>query len=141
MKILKQTWYREEGRIWHSEPKFNLIGNHVTFVSIEDKEIEEVFTVRNHNVTVTLKFKDESFFSYEVMKNSLYLDVKWEIVGKGIIKSSVHLSWYTLTYYWHLNGKEVNKIEANKLSNQEKNNLGTIFENGLQPIDVLGMRR
>ena len=110
--ILKQGWYEELGRIWHQIEKYNKIGEHITILNLENKnaeDIEEIYCVRNGRVNVSIRFKDNTYYTFFVMNDSLYLDVKYEIINSKTIIVKIPLSWYTLTYSYKLIGKKMKK--------------------------------
>ena len=116
-QIIKQCWYEKFGRIWHREAKYNKIGEHITILDLKDKnteDIEQIFCVRNGRVNVSIKFKDNTYFIFFVMNDSLYLDVTFEIINQKTIAVKIPLSWYTLSYSYKLIGKK--ETEENALS-------------------------
>ncbi len=122
--IIKQGWYEEIGKIWHSVERFNKIGKHVTILDLKDKnteDIEKIFCVRNHHVNVSIKFKDNTYYTFFVMKDSLYLDVEYKILDQKTIIVLVNLSWYTLSYSYELIGKKSTKEELFKIDEQVSN--------------------
>ena len=112
--ILKQGWYEEIGKKWHQQESFNKIGEHVTILNLKDKfaiDVEEVFCVRNFRTSVSIKFKDETYYTFYIMNDSLYLDASFDIIDSKTISVKVPLSWYTLSYSYKLIGKKYNKEE------------------------------
>ena len=103
VRILDQYWYQNPGRQWHSDPKFNLVGKHVTVIEVGDRVVKEVFCVRNCITSCTVRFTDGSF-NYEFMRNALYLSASYTVIGDGVIQVEVDLDWYTLSYSYDLMG-------------------------------------
>ena len=114
-QIIKQCWYEKIGRVWHQIESYNKIGEHITILDLKDKnaeDIETVFCVRNYKVNVSIKFKDNTYFTFFVMDHSLYLDVTFEIINQKTIAVKIPLSWYTLTYSSTLIGKKQTEQKA-----------------------------
>lgn len=114
-QIIKQTWYEKIGRVWHHLDRYNKIGEHITILDLKDKyaeDIETIFCVRNGRVNVSIKFKDETYYTFFVMNDSLYLDVRFEVIDQKTIAVIVPLSWYTLTYSYKLIGKKESEEKA-----------------------------
>lgn len=115
LKILNQYWYQKPGKKWHSDPKFNLVGKHVTVIDVGELEVQEVFCVRNFVTSCTVKFTDGSLFNYEFMNNALYLSASFTVIGKGIVKVEVDLCWYTLSYSYDLIGLKKSYRQSNEI--------------------------
>ena len=111
-KIIKQGWYKEIAKRWHQDDKFNLSGEHVTFIDLGDKTVDDIdstFAVRNTTTSVTIKFKDGTYFNYDMMHDALYLSTEFDRIGNNKIRVRVPLSWYCLGYSHKLIGAKESK--------------------------------
>lgn len=109
-KVIEQYWTQKLGKIWHVENKFNLVGEHVTLINFGKYPIiESVFCIRNSITSCTIKLVDSTTFNFPVIKGAYYLDCHYEITEKELVKVTIPLDWYMLTYSYQLFGTKFDK--------------------------------
>ena len=116
IKIEKQGWYQEVGKIWHTLEEFNMVGEHITILNIGRKwssSIDKVFFIRNYQGTVTIEFKNGDYFNFPVLNNTFYWTAKLTILSRNKIQISIPLSWYCLGYKHSFIGRRYTKEQLN----------------------------
>lgn len=117
-EILFTGWYKETGKEWHEDPKFNMIGEWIAYVRLNDLKVEDITSIHCNRwgmTSLVVSWHDPkdnyppdgvSVSTQVLTGNAMYLDSTWEVLAEGIVRVRVPLSWYVLGYSYDLNGEE-----------------------------------
>ena len=128
-EFLHIGWYKETGKEWHEDPKFNLVGEWIAYVRLNDLKVEDITSIHCNRWGMTSLVvswhdpkdnyppDDVSVSTQVLIGNAMYLKSSWEDLGNGVVMVRVPLSWYVLGYSYDLNGKEHTKEEMLQWAN------------------------